>query len=216
MFIRRTRVHPFASLPTPVARRKFIKDNVLLICVPRAHSAMRERMPQGAALVGRMREGGVSVQVVDGSDAALRGYAARLRQAAVQFLVGGAGNAAQPVELLHAEVEIVGRYDATLRRIERIDRPDSLAEWLDPETLPVDAREAGPEYLMRLWDDVAAALSLPGANDPATLRRSIKQLAFLAEDYQASGLTRGADELSLLAMLLESQMAAPPTQPKTE
>lgn len=216
MFIRRTRVHPFASLPTPVARRKFIKENVLLICVPRAHSTMREHLPARAALVGKMREGGVTVQVVDSTDATLQTYPARLRQAATQFLVGGGGTSAQPVDLLHAEIEIVGRYDATLRRIERIERPDSLAEWLDPETPPIDAREAGPDYLMRLWEDVAAALSLPSVADGATLRRSIKQLAFLAEDYQASGLTRGADELSLLAMLLESQIATPPAQPKTE
>lgn len=214
MFIRRTRVHPLASMPTPVARRKFIKENVLLICVPRAHSTMREHLPARAAMVGRAREGGVTVQVVDGTDVALQSYTARLRQAAALFLTGG--TSAQAVELLHAEIEVVGRYDATLRRIERIERPDSLAEWLDPEALPIDAREAGPDYLMRLWDEVVVALSLPGIGDGATLRRSIKQLAFLAEDYQASGLTRGADELSLLAMLLESQMAAPPTQPKTE
>jgi hypothetical protein len=213
MFIRRTRVHPLASLPTPVARRKFIKENVLLICVPRAHAAIREHLPPRAALVGRMREGGVSVQVADSSDAALQHYEARLRQAAAQLLAGG--NAARAVELIHAEVEIVGRYDATLRRIERIERTEALAEWLDPEDLPVDAREAGPDYLMRLWDEVVVALSLPATGDPATMRRSLKQIAFLAEDYQASGLTRGADELSLLAMLLESQLSAP-TQPKTE
>lgn len=213
MFIRRTRVHPLASLPTPVARRKFIKENVLLICVPRAHAAIREHLPPRAALVGRMREGGVSVQVADSSDAALQHYEARLRQAAAQLLAGG--SAARAVELIHAEVEIVGRYDATLRRIERIERTEALAEWLDPEDLPVDAREAGPDYLMRLWDEVVVALSLPATGDPATMRRSLKQIAFLAEDYQASGLTRGADELSLLAMLLESQLSAP-TQPKTE
>lgn len=213
MFIRRTRVHPFASLPTPVARRKFIKENVLLICVPRPNSTIREHLPPRAALVGRMREGGVSVQVADATDTALQSYAARLRQAASQFLAGG--KAAQSVELIHAEVEIVGRYDATLRRIERVERPESLADWLDPEEMPIDAREAGPDYLMRLWDEVVVALSLPAAGDPATMRRSLKQIAFLAEDYQASGLTRGADELSLLAMLLESQMSAP-AQPKTE
>jgi hypothetical protein len=213
MFIRRTRVHPFASLPTPVARRKFIKENVLLICVPRPHSTIREHLPARAALVGRMREGGVSVQVADATDASQQSYVARLRQAASQFLAGG--KTQQSVELIHAEVEIVGRYDATLRRIERIERPESLAEWLDPEEMPIDAREAGPDYLMRLWDEVVVALSLPAAGDPATMRRSLKQIAFLAEDYQASGLTRGADELSLLAMLLESQMTAP-AQPKTE
>lgn len=213
MFIRRTRVHPLATLPTPVARRRYIKENVLTICVPRPHSVLRETLRPGAALVGRLREGGVSVQIVEADEGALRSYPARLRQAASLYQVGG--NQSHPQDMLHAEIEIVGRYDATLRRIERIDRADSLAEWLAPEAPPVDAREAGPEQLMRLWDDVVTALGLPTRGDAATLRLSLKQIAFLAEDYQASGLTRGADELSMLAMLIESQSAGL-AQPRTE
>ena len=60
-----------------------------------------------------------------------------------------------------------------------------------------------------------ALLDISTAEDPASLRRSLKLLAFLAEDYQASGLTHGADELAMLAMMLEARISGAP-QPKTE
>ncbi len=216
MFIRRSRAHPLTALPTPVARRKFIKENLLVICIPRAGTTVWEMLPPRSALVGKMREGGVSVEVVDESDPSLQSYTARLRQAALSYVADPANT--HLIELLHTEIEIVGRYDATLRRVERIDRLDSLAAWLDPEPLPPDPRDAGPEYLIRLWEEVVPALALPASLDASATRRAIKQVAFLAEDYEASGLTRGADELGLLAMWLETQQA-PPTadpQPKKE
>ncbi len=216
MFIRRSRAHPLTTQPTPVARRKFIKENLLIICIPRAGTSVWDMLPARSALVGRMREGGVSVEVVDEVDPSLQTYSARLRYCAQRYLADPASE--HLIELLHTESEIVGRYDATLRRIERIDRMDSLSAWLDPEPLPPDPRDAGPEFLMKLWEEVVPALGLPTSLDLSATRRAIKQIAFLAEDYQASGLTRGADELGLLAMWLETQQAPPtaPVQTKNE
>lgn len=211
MFIRRTRVHPLSTMPTPVARRRFIKENVLAICVPRRLTPLRERLSSGAALLGRFRETVAMIQVAEADTEALLTYPARLRQAASLYLA--TANPPPPIQVLNSEIEVVGRYDATLHRIERVDRPDPLADWLGPEAMPADATSAGPEYLMRLWENVALALGLPTTDDAAVLRRSLKQLAFLAEDYQASGLTRGADELSMLAMMLENRLndASQPT-----
>lgn len=212
VFIRRSRVHPLTSLTTPVARRKYIKEHLLVICAPRAGSSVWEMLPARSAIVGRMREGGVLCEVVDDNDPGLQNYTTRLRRAAVGFLTRPDSD--QLVDLLHSEVEMVGRYDATLRRIERIDRPDPLVAWLDPEPLPPDARDSGPDYLMRLWEDVVAALGLPAVTDPTAVRRASKQIGFLAEDYQSAGLTRGADELGMLAMWLESQQTPAPTPPE--
>lgn len=209
MFIRRSRVHPLTTLTTPVARRKYIKEQLLVICVPRAGTTVHEMIPPRSALVGRFREGGVICEVADETAPGLQNFVSRLRRAATGFLTRPASD--QIVELLHSEVEMVGRYDATLRRIERIDRPDTLAAWLDPEPLPPDARDSGPDYLMRLWEDVVVALGLTTVTDPTAVRRASKQIAFLAEDYQAAGLTRGADELGMLAMWLESQRNPAPS-----
>ena len=147
-------------------------------------------------------------KLVCGSEQTVCLYTARLRAGALRYLADPASE--HLIELLHTEIEIVGRYDSTLRRIERIDRLESLAAWLEPEPLPPDPRDAGPEYLLKLWEEVVPALGLPASLDVSGTRRAIKQIAFLAEDYQASGLTRGADELGLLAMWLEMQQSAPP------
>lgn len=213
MFIRRTRVHPLSTMLTPVTRRRFIKENVLAICVPRRLTPLRERLSSGAALLGRFRETLAAIQVAEADTEALVTYPARLRQAATLFFA--TVNPPPPIEVLNSEIEIVGRYDATLHRIERLDRPDSLADWLGPETMPTDAMNAGPQYLMGLWENVALALGLPTTGDATAVRRSLKQLSFLAEDYQASGLTRGADELAMLATMLENQLNAG-SQPTTE
>jgi hypothetical protein len=213
MFIRRTRIHPLSTLPTPVARRRFIRENVLAIFVPRRLTPLRERLSSGAALVGRPRDAGVAIQVAEANVEILATYPARLRHAATLFLASG--GRAGPTQVLHSEVEAVGHYDATLHRIERIDKTEPLADWLGPEAMPENPLEAGPDYLARLWSEVIVALGLPTAEDPASLRRSLKLLAFLAEDYQASGLTHGADELAMLAMMLEARISGAP-QPKTE
>ena len=107
MFIRRSRAHPLTALPTPVARRKFIKENLLVICIPRTGSSVWEMLPARSALVGKMREGGVSVEVVDESDPSLQTYTARLRQAALRYVADPANT--HLIELLHTEIEIVGR-----------------------------------------------------------------------------------------------------------
>lgn len=196
-------------MTTPVTRRRFIKDHLLVICVPRPNSQVWEMLPARSAIVGRMREGGVLCEVVDDGAPGLGSYTARLRRAAMSFLTRPDQD--QLVELLHGEIDVVGRYDATLRRIERIDRPDPLAAWIDPEPLPPDSRDVGPEYLMRLWEDVVVALGLSAVTDATAVRRASKQIAFLAEDYQAAGLSRGAEELVMLAMWLESQRTPAPT-----
>ena len=213
MFICRTLVHPLSTTPTPVARRRLIRDNMLLIFVPKRLTPLRERLSSGAALVGRARETGASIQVAEANIETLGTYAARLRRAATLFLAGGGSSAA--IQVLPSEVEPVGRYDATLHRIERVDRSEPLSDWLGPEAIPIEPEEPGSDYLMRLWSEVVLALSLPPAEDVAALPRSLKQLVFLAEDYRASGLQRGATELSLLAALLERRGTAAP-QPKTE
>lgn len=212
MFIRHSRVHPFTMLTTPVARRKYIKDHLLVICVPRLSGPVWGMLPVRSAIVGRYLEGGLRCAVVDATGPALQDYTIRLRQAALTLLADP--NSTQLVDLLHNEVEMVGRYDATLRRIERIDRLDPLAAWLEPEPVPIDARDAGPEYLMKLWENVVVALGLPPVTDPTAVRRAAKQIGFLAEDYQAAGLTRGADELGMLAMWLEHQQTPTPNPPE--
>jgi hypothetical protein len=213
MFIRRTRVHPLSTTPTPVARRRLIRENMLSIFVPKRLTPLRERLSSGAALVGRVRESGATIQIAEANVETLGTYPARLRRAATRFLAVGSTPA--PIQVLPSEVEPVGRYDATLHRIERIERAEPLSDWLGPEAIPVEPEEPGNDYLMRLWEEVILALGLPPAEDSAALPRSIKQLVFLAEDYRASGVQRGADELSMLVALLESRAAAPP-QPKTE
>lgn len=200
-------------MPTPVARRRFIKENVLVICVPRRLTPLRERLSSGAALIGRLREAGATLQVAEADAEVLGTFQARLRQAANLFLA--TVNPPPPIQVMSAEIEVVGRYDATLNRIERIERLDPLVDWLGPETMPADDVAESPDRLMRLWEDVAPALGLQTTADANVLRRSLKQLAFLAEDYEACGLVRGADELIRLAILLERRIAEA-AQPKME